>query len=133
MLLGIYVVPYGGDSMSEKRKYKRLPIKLALEVSNMFSQDGSIDIGNAEFNVFNISKAGLGFTSTTEIPLGYYFNATIEFEGTEDCMKYVVKVIRSEELEGNEHLYGCEFVGLASIYDSLFEKYENTLMKQEEE
>jgi hypothetical protein len=118
--------------MSEKRRYKRLPIKLTLEVSNMFSQDGSIDIGNTEFNVFNISKAGLGFTTTSIIPLGYYFNATIEFEGTDDCMKYVVKVIRTEEIGNNEHLYGCEFVGLASIYDSLFEKYEHTLMANDE-
>lgn len=113
--------------MSEKRKHKRLPIKLTLEVSKLFSQDGSIDIGNAEFNVINISKSGIGFTTTTVIPLNYYFNATITFQGVDDCLKYVVKIIRVEERDNNEYLYGCEFVGLASIYDSLFERYENSL------
>ncbi len=113
--------------MSEKRKHKRLPIKLTLEVSNLFSQDDSIDIGNAEFNVFNISKSGIGFTTTSVIPLNYYFNATITFEGIQDCLKYVVKLVRAEALDNNEYLYGCEFVGLASIYDSLFERYETNL------
>lgn len=113
--------------MSEKRRYKRLPIKLTLEVSKLFSQDDSIDIGNAEFNVFNISKSGIGFTTTSVIPLNYYFNATITFNGVEDCLKYVVKIIRVEEHDNNEYLYGCEFVGLASIYDSLFERYEDSL------
>lgn len=115
--------------MSEKRKYKRLPIKLTLEVSNLFSQDGSIDVGNAEFNVFNISKSGIGFTSTSVIPLNYYFNATITFQGVDDCLKYVVKIVRVEKHGDNEFLYGCEFVGLASIYDSLFERYETNLEK----
>lgn len=110
--------------MSEKRKYKRLPLKLTLEVSSLFKQDGELDIGNAEFNVFNISKSGLGFTTNTKIPLEYYFNATIEFEGTNDKLKYVVKIIRTEVLENGDYLYGCEFVGLASIYDYLFEQYE---------
>ena len=118
--------------MQEKRKYKRLPITLSLEVSSLFNQEEIIDIGNAEFDVFNISKSGLGFTTTTLIPLKYYFNATIQFEGTNDCLKYVVKIVRSEVLDENKYLYGCEFVGLASIYDSIFEKYEDILTHQEE-
>ncbi len=110
--------------MDEKRKYKRLPLKLTLEVSSIFNQTELVSIGNAEFNVFNISKSGIGFTTVTALPLGYYFNATIEFEHTTDKLKYVVKIIRHELLENGEHLYGCEFVGLASIYDYLFEQYE---------
>lgn len=113
--------------MSEKRKYKRLPITLTLEVSSLFTQEEELQIGNAEFNVFNISKSGIGFTTTTKIPLEYYFNATITFEGTEDKLKYVVKIIRTELLPDGTYLYGCEFVGLASIYDYLFEGYESTL------
>lgn len=110
--------------MDEKRKYKRLPIKLTLEVSSLFNQNEKVSIGNAEFNVFNISKSGIGFTTTTQLPLNYYFNASIEFEGIKDKLKYVVKIIRTEELENGNHLYGCEFVGLAHIYDYLFDQYE---------
>lgn len=113
--------------MSEKRKYKRLPLTLTLEVSSLFSQNEELQIGTAEFNVFNISKSGIGFTTTTQLPLGYYFNATIKFDGSEDSLKYVVKIIRTETLEDGEFLYGCEFVGLASIYDYLFDQYESNI------
>lgn len=111
----------------EKRKYKRLPIKLTLEVSSLFKPNEELQIGNAEFDVFNISKSGLGFTTKTQIPLGYYFNAAIEFEGTTDILRYVVKVIRTEQIEPDTYLYGCEFVGLASIYDYLFDDYESKM------
>lgn len=110
--------------MAEKRKYKRLPLKLTLKVSSLFNQNEELAIGNAEFNVFNISKSGIGFTTTTELPLGYYFNAKIEFEGVHDRLRYVVKIIRTEVLENGEYLYGCEFVGLAHIYDYLFDEYD---------
>lgn len=113
--------------MAEKRKYKRLPLKLTLEVSSLFNQNEKISIGNAEFNVFNISKSGIGFTTATKLPLQYYFNAKIEFEGVADKLKYVVKIIRTEELENGEYLYGCEFVGLANIYDYLFDQYETRI------
>ncbi len=116
--------------MPEKRKYKRLPIQLTLEVSSLFNQTETIEIGNAEFKVFNISKSGIGFTSNIKIPLGYYFNATITFSGREDKLKYVVKIIRTEILENDSYLYGCEFVGLASIYDYLFEQYEEDIEQE---
>ena len=115
------------ESVSEKRKYKRLPIKLTLEVSSLFKQNEKLQIGNAEFNVFNISKSGLGFTTRTQIPLGYYFNAAIEFEGTTDILRYVVKIIRTEDLDNGLYLYGCEFVGLANFYDYLFDEYESSI------
>lgn len=110
--------------MAEKRRYKRLPLKLTLEVSSLFNQSEKLSIGNAEFNVFNISKSGIGFTTTTQLPLNYYFNAKIEFNGVKDKLRYVVKIIRTEQLENGEYLYGCEFVGLAHIYDYLFDQYE---------
>lgn len=114
--------------MCEKRKYKRLPITLTLEVSNLFKQDHTmLSIGNTEFNVFNISKAGIGFTCSTKIPLEYYFNATIQFEGTSNKLMYVVKIVRSEVLDNGIYVYGCEFVGLASIFDYLFDDYENEI------
>ena len=102
--------------MAEKRKYRRLPLTLTLDVSSLFNQDEELQIDTA---------TGIGFTSTSVLPLGYYFNATIQFDGSDDLLKYVVKIIRTEELEAGEHLYGCEFVGLASIYDYLFEQYES--------
>lgn len=111
--------------MQEKRKYKRLPIKLDLEVSEVFKQDNDIihDL-NAEITVFDISKAGIGFTTVSVIPEGYYFNATIVFENSEQKILTVVKVLHKENLGGGVFRYGCEFVGLAGIFDSIFEEYE---------
>ena len=86
--------------MQEKRKNVRLPIKLKLEVSNLFKQDGvKIENLDAEIEVFDISKAGIGFMSLSKLPVNYYFNATIEFE----------------------------FVGLPSMYDYIFEEYAQNL------
>ena len=110
--------------MVEKRRYKRLPIKLLLEVSEVFKQDNDVitDL-NAEIEVYDISKAGIGFTTSTLIPEGYYFNATILMENTEQKILTVVKILRRTEMADNQYRYGCEFVGLASIFHSVFDEY----------
>lgn len=116
--------------MQEKRRFKRLPIQLALEVSEVFKQDNDVirDL-NAEINVFDISKAGIGFTTTTFIPEGYYFNATIILENTDQKILTVVKTLHKEQLEDGSYRYGCEFTGLAGIFDSLFDDYEKTVIE----
>lgn len=114
--------------MQEKRKYDRLPIKLKLEVSNLFKQDGiKIDDIDTEIEVFDISKAGIGFMSTTKLPTNYYFNATIEFENTEEIILSVVKILYCTDIGGAGFRYGCEFVGLPSMYDHLFDEYADTI------
>lgn len=114
--------------MQEKRKYERLPIKLKLEVSNLFKQDGIvIDLDNAEIEVFDISKAGIGFMSTSELPLDYYFNATVEFENSDEIILSVVKILHASPIGDAGYRYGCEFVGLPSMYHHLFDEYADTL------
>lgn len=114
--------------MQEKRRYKRLPIQLKLEVSEVFKQDNDVirDL-NAEINVFDISKAGIGFTATTYIPEHYYFNATIVFESSDQKILTVVKILHREKLDDNVYRYGCEFTGLAGIFDSIFDDYEKSI------
>lgn len=114
--------------MEEKRRFKRLPIALKLEVSEVFKQDNDVirDL-NAEINVFDISKAGIGFTTTTYIPEGYYFNATIVLENSEQKILTVVKILHRAKLSDTVYRYGCEFTGLAGIFDAVFEDYEKTL------
>lgn len=114
--------------MEEKRRYKRLPVKLNLEVSEVFKQDNDVisDL-NTEIDVFDISKAGIGFTTSTYIPLGYYFNATIVLSTSEQKILTVVKILHREEQDDGLYRYGCEFVGLAGIFDFVFEDYEKTL------
>ena len=117
--------------MEEKRRYKRLPVRLGLEISEVFKQDNDVikDL-NAEIEVFDITKAGIGFTSSAFIPEGYYFNATIVLGSMNQKVLTVVKVLRREQLEDNSYRYGCEFVGLAGIFDSIFSIYEKTISEE---
>ena len=102
--------------MEEKRKNKRLPIKIKLEVSNLFKQDGiKIDSLDTEIEVFDISKAGIGFMSVTKLPTDYYFNATIEFDNSDDIILSVVKILYRTEIGSYGYRYGCEFIGLPSM------------------
>lgn len=111
--------------MEEKRRYKRLPIQLNLEVSEVFKQDNNvIENLNAEIHVFDISKAGIGFTTSTYLPEGYYFNATIILEDSDQKILTVVKILNVFEMEDGNYRYGCEFVGLAGIFNYLFDDYE---------
>lgn len=119
--------------MQEKRKYKRLPIHLTLEVSEVFKQDNEVikDL-NAEVEVFDISKAGIGFTTATYIPEGYYFNATILFEVSDQKILTVVKILHRAEAQDGLYRYGCEFTGLAGIFDTVFEEYEKSITEDNE-
>lgn len=116
---------------SEKRKYKRLPVKLTLEVSKLFKQDNEI-IKNVdtEIEVFDISKNGIGFMSVSELPLDYYFNAAIEFEGNDGRITTVVRIIHREPIGNAGYRYGCEFVGLAGVFDFMFDEYEAAMEEQ---
>ena len=80
--------------MEEKRRFKRLPISMKLEISSLFKQD-HIELTDlsAPIHVSNVSKGGIGFTSVkNRFPL--------------------------------ETRYGCEMVGLAPVLDYIFDDYE---------
>ncbi len=119
--------------MNEKRRYERLPIKLNLEVSSLFKQDTPPikAADNTEIEVFDISKAGIGFMSEAKLPVGYYFNATLEFENTEEIILSVVKILYVAPIGDAGFRYGCEFVGLPSMYDHIFEEYGQLLHDDE--
>jgi len=112
--------------MIERRRHKRLPLKLELKISSLFRQDYEIiDDINEGIEVRDISKAGIGFFCTHELPLNYYFDAKIQL--TPDSHFYeVVKIIRLEKLEKG-YFVGCEFVGLADILSMRVDMYEEEL------
>ncbi|MBP7071877.1 MAG: PilZ domain-containing protein [Clostridia bacterium] len=112
--------------MIERRRHKRLPLKLELKISSLFRQDYEIiDDINEGIEVRDISKAGIGFFCTHELPLNYYFDAKIQL--TPDSHFYaVVKIIRLEKL-AKGYFAGCEFVGLADILSMRVDMYEEEL------
>lgn len=113
--------------MEERRRAKRMPISLSLEISKLYKQD-NVQVGNinAPITVVNISKTGMGFVSESKLPLGYYFNANINL-GNTDTLRCVIRIIRSQPSEGNETLYGCEFIGMADILSYIFDEYDERI------
>ncbi|NLZ82265.1 MAG: PilZ domain-containing protein [Clostridiales bacterium] len=113
--------------MEERRRAKRMPITLSLDVSNLYHQNMDLVKNiNAHIEVVDISKEGLGFISESELPIGYYFNANISLNN-EDTLHSVVKIIRRQPLEGNMRTYGCEFVGISTVLSYIFDEYNKKL------
>ena len=115
--------------MQEKRKFKRLPVEMKLEISSLFKQDNVLlsDI-DAPIHVTDVSKGGIGFTSASNLPLGFYFNACIQLGEADDARLYcVVKIIRKESQPTGENAYGCELIGVAPVLAYIFEDYEKKL------
>lgn len=112
---------------SERRRYKRLPIDLSLEVDEIFKQDNVI-VGNigASITVYDISRSGIGFVSEANLPVGYYFRGNINF-GYGDFFRVVIQIVRTGLAEGNLKVYGAEFVGLAPFLADKVDHYERSL------
>ncbi|MFW6015464.1 MAG: PilZ domain-containing protein [bacterium] len=112
--------------MKEKRKHKRLGIKLELQIDSLFKQNNvTLEDLNVDINVVNISKSGIGFKCKEELPLNYYFNAKIELD-EQDYFYAVIKIIRKEKIE-DEYIFGCVFVGLAHFLADKVDKYEKAM------
>lgn len=108
------------------RREKRWPVNLELEITSLFKQDNvKVENLNAPIEVFDVSKAGIGFKSKSVLPLGYYFNARLVLHEN-DALNCVVRIIRQQK-EEDEFIYGCEIVGTASIMDYVFNDYAATL------
>jgi hypothetical protein len=108
--------------MDERRKNKRLPLRLELNISSLFKQD-HLGIANIDENieVVDISKSGVGFKCKDELPMDYYFDAKIEL--TEEKFFYgVLKIVRVEK-QGDSYSVGAEFVGLAEILSKTIDEY----------
>lgn len=96
----------------DMRKYNRRKYSVEMTISSMYKQDYDvIDNVDAVIDLFDISRGGLGFYCTSDLPTDYYFNVNIVFDG-EHYFKAVVKIVRKNKLD-DKYAYGCVFVGLA--------------------
>lgn len=112
----------------EQRRAKRVPVSLKLEVSSLFKQDNvKVSNMNAPIEVQNISKSGIGFSTESTLPIGYYFNARLEFGKEDEALNCVVRIVRRSKTEDGKNFYGCEFVGMSSVFDYIFEGIEENL------
>lgn len=119
------------NNVKDRRKYKRLPIELHLEVDEVFKQDHIVikDL-NASISVFDISRSGIGIISKASLPLGYYFRGRINL-GDGDFFYVVLQIVRARITDSDDKVYGAEFVGLAPFLADKVDKYEKKLNRGE--
>lgn len=117
------------NETNERRRNKRLPIQLVLDIDKLFKQDNEVitDL-NESIEVVNVSKTGIAFVCADDLPLDYYFNAKIQFDD-ERFFYCVIKIIRKENHEG-QFLFGCEFVGLAEFLSNKVDEYEAIISEE---
>ncbi|MBB2181566.1 PilZ domain-containing protein [Lachnospiraceae bacterium MD1] len=119
----------GENDWVDRRKYRRLPIELHLEIDEVFKQDYVVIKNlNASISVFDISKNGIGFISDATLPLGYYFRGRINL-GDGDFFYVVIQIIRSHITDSGSNMYGAQFVGLAPFLANKVDNYEIKLNK----
>lgn len=111
--------------MVEQRKHQRMPVKLDLEVSDIFKQD-NVRVSNihAPIEVTDVSRDGIGFLTKSILPIGFYFNARLELHGNTNALNCVVQIIRQHKTEDGLYHYGCEFIGMPAVFDYIFEEME---------
>ncbi len=115
----------------DKRRARRLPIKLDLTISDLFCQDNvKANIEEADIEVFDVSTRGIGFYSKSVLPLNFYFNAKIVLGASDNLVYTVVKIVRIQKTD-DSFIYGCEFVGLPEILHPAFKKYEDQIDAEE--
>jgi len=113
--------------VKERRKFKRLPVEIKLTIESLYRQNNeSLDELNESIVVTDVSKTGLGFLTSAELPMDYYFNARIEID--EERKFYgVMKIIRKDQEEDGSFHFGCEFVGMADILTGCLDEYQEEL------
>lgn len=113
--------------MEERRKAKRMPVSLSLEIINLYKQNNiMVSDLHAPIDVIDISKTGMGFISKSVLPIGFYFNANINL-GDDDILHCVIQIIRSQPLNDGRTNYGCEFVGMAAVLSYIFDEYDKRI------
>lgn len=119
--------------MEEKRRHKRLPVNLRLDVSSLFKQDNvKVEDIHAPIEVIDVSKSGIGFRSSSILPIGYYFNARIQLGRPDNGLYCVIRILRSQLCSDGIYQYGCEFVGMAAVLYYIFDEYEKFLTETEQ-
>lgn len=116
--------------MIEQRRSRRIPVTMYLEVSSVFKQDNvKVDNINAPIQILDVSKYGIGFISESILPVGFYFNSRLTFREQDECLNCVVQIVRQKPRSDGKYNYGCEFVGMASVFDYIFEEIEESYDK----
>lgn len=98
--------------MVERRRNPRMPITLQLSICDLYKENESpagLHNLDSPIQLTDISLSGIAFISECVLPVGYYFNAALDTPNHKDKVFTVVKIIRSDTMDHNKYVYGCEF------------------------
>ena len=114
--------------MEEKRREKRIPIRIKLSVSDLYT-DNTTTVSDIQspIEVTDISPKGLGFISTAVLPIGYYFIANIELDRELPQIITDVRIIRGQSIDNKQYQYGCEFVSISPRVSKMLDDFEKRL------
>lgn len=117
--------------MIEKRRSRRIPVDIALSISDLFNQDLSgIHELNAPIEIVDISRHGIGFTTECILPVGYYFNAQLNLEDAETSSIFtIVKIVRFEIIAKDLYRYGCEFSNMPDNLADIVDKFSHSYVQ----
>ncbi len=113
--------------MDERRRSKRLPLNVNLEIERLTQSQGITTVKYVEVMISDLSKTGIGFTTSVPLEIGSFYNARVSI-WTKETIDAVIEIVRSVK-RGDMYEYGGVFVGMPEadavkieIYQ-LFEEY----------
>ncbi|SDB08998.1 PilZ domain-containing protein [Eubacterium oxidoreducens] len=116
--------------MDERRKSKRLPLDVNVEIERLDNGDGITTVKFANVKVKDMSKSGIGFETKVPLEIGSYYNAKITI-WTKEKIETVLEVVRCNKV-GDEYDYGATFVGMPdadAVKIEIYQLFEENLGK----
>ncbi|MCR4728543.1 MAG: PilZ domain-containing protein [Lachnospiraceae bacterium] len=104
--------------MDEKRKSKRTELLSKLLIKRL---DGS-KIEEASIDVTDLSKTGVGFSSTKVLSIGGVYEAFLTI-WTKEVLHAFVEIVRIEK-KGDTYIYGGIFIGMPEMDAARIETYQ---------
>lgn len=95
--------------MEERRRSRRLPLDVALELERIDNQ-GITTLKYVHIAVHDLSKAGLGFHAQQELEVDSFYNVKLEI-WTKEVINSIIKIVRCKQHD-DYFEYGAQFVGM---------------------
>ena len=96
----------------ENRRAQRLDIDMSIALYDINSESSADSAETFPVEVENISMTGIGFTTNCPIDVHTFYKACLDFP-TKDSMNVIIEVVRSQDKDNGEHMYGGSFVGIS--------------------
>ncbi len=94
----------------EKRRHKRLDLDVSVELEQL-GENGGTTFHFTHVDVTDISRSGIGFTSTKELAVGTCYDAKIQI-WTGEIICVAIEIVRRAK-HPDDYRYGCRFTGMS--------------------